>query len=79
MESTSIQSERLTLFLVWIVGVIRYQLSVAGCLMVFLCHKDDAIFTLKENKAKHKNARKWVTGFMTFIYNLSLLQQVKAC
>lgn len=35
-----------TLFLIRVVGVIRYQLCIAWCLMLFLGHKDDAIFSL---------------------------------
>lgn len=33
---------------------------------------------LKWKQDIHKNTRKWVTGFMTFIYNLSLLQQIES-
>ena len=42
----------LTLLLIRIVGIFSDQLCVAGCLMVFLCHKDDAIFTCLEIKAR---------------------------
>ena len=39
------QTKWLTLFLIRVIWVLCNELSVAGCLMIFPGHEDDAIFT----------------------------------
>lgn len=52
--SSTQRLKRLTLFLIRIIRVLCNELSVAGCLVVFLGHKDDAVFTLNDNKNELK-------------------------